>query len=134
MAADNINLRPVYLYLPANVPTNLELLGDTVELGPNFQGGAVTDLSIGWDADPAFETSCTITETLTDDQIAAVAANVVVVSQRPCLLMKPRVFLRGKVSVDSGGIFNVINPGGNMYDDIRLRSRGDRGARRDHEL
>ena len=39
-----------YLYLPANVPTNLELLGDTVELGPNFQGGAITNLSLVWDA------------------------------------------------------------------------------------
>jgi hypothetical protein len=29
-------------------------------------------------------------------------------------------FLAGTVTVDSGGIFNVINPGGNMYDDIRL--------------
>jgi len=35
-----------YLYLPTNVPPNLELMGDTLQLGPSFQGGAITNLTL----------------------------------------------------------------------------------------
>ena len=35
-----------YLYLPANVPPNLELMGDTLQLGPGFQGGTITNLTL----------------------------------------------------------------------------------------
>ena len=35
-----------YLYLPANVPPNLELVGDTLQLGPGFQGGSITNLML----------------------------------------------------------------------------------------
>jgi hypothetical protein len=34
-----------YLYLSSNVPTNLQLMCDTVTLGPNFQGGTITNLT-----------------------------------------------------------------------------------------
>ncbi len=33
-----------YLYLSSNVPTNLQLMCDTVTLGPDFQGGTITNL------------------------------------------------------------------------------------------
>jgi hypothetical protein len=37
-----------YLYLPTNVIPGLQLLGGTLELGANFQGGAITNLILGW--------------------------------------------------------------------------------------
>jgi hypothetical protein len=36
-----------YLYLPSNVPANLSMQGGQLELGSNFQGGAITNLTIG---------------------------------------------------------------------------------------
>ena len=104
-----------YLYLPANVPTNLELLGDTVELGPNFQGGAITNLSL---VGMQLLNALPITGTLTTTN-SGIATNVVVAGGG-VFSYEGTGFLAGKVTVDSGGIFNVINPGGNMYDDIRL--------------
>jgi hypothetical protein len=104
-----------YLYLPANVPTNLELLGDTVELGPNFQGGAITNLSL---VGMQLLNALPITGTLTTTN-SGIATNVVVAGGG-VFAYEGTGFLAGTVTVDSGGIFNVINPGGNMYDDIRL--------------
>jgi len=112
-----------YLYLPANVPTNLELLCDTVELGPNFQGGAITNLTLvgavnyGIDSIELLNT-LPVTGTLTVTN-CEIATNVVVTGGG-VFAYEGTGFLAGTVTVDSGGIFNVINPGGNMYDDIRL--------------
>ena len=104
-----------YLYLPANVPTNLELLGDTVELGSNFQGGAITNLSV---AGMQMLNALPVTGTLTATN-CGIATNVVVAGGG-VFSYEGTGFLAGTVTVESGGIFNVINPGGNMYDDIRL--------------
>ncbi len=104
-----------YLYLPANVPTNLELLGDTVELGSNFQGGAITNLSV---AGMQMLNGLPVTGTLTATN-SGIATNVVVAGGG-VFSYEGTGFLAGTVTVESGGIFNVINPGGNMYDDIRL--------------
>jgi hypothetical protein len=112
-----------YLYLPANVPTNLELLCDTVELGPNFQGGAITNLTLvgavnyGIDSIELLNT-LPVTGTLTVTN-CEIATNVVVTGGG-VFAYEGTGFLAGTVTVDSGGIFNVINPEGNMYDDIRL--------------
>ncbi len=104
-----------YLYLPANVPTNLELLGHTVELGSNFQGGAITNLSV---AGMQMLNGLPVTGTLTATN-SGIATNVVVAGGG-VFSYEGTGFLAGTVTVESGGIFNVINPGGNMYDDIRL--------------
>ena len=35
-----------YLYASSNLPPNLALIGDTLQLGPGFQGGAITNLTL----------------------------------------------------------------------------------------
>jgi hypothetical protein len=106
-----------YLYLPANVPTNLELLGDTVELGPNFQGGAITNLSLyGMGLINALPITGKFTATNSDIGTNLVVANGGVFSYEGV------GSLRGTVAVGSGGVFNVIGSVGNFnfYDYILL--------------
>lgn len=54
------------LYLPANVPPHLSLLDGVLKLGPNFQGGAITNLTFGgFLLTNSLATSFPITGTLT---------------------------------------------------------------------
>ena len=104
-----------YLYLPVNVPTNLELLGDTVELGPNFQGGAITNLSLyGMGLINALPITGTFTATNSNIGTNLVVANGGVFSYEGV------GFLEGAVAVGSGGVFNIISSVGNFYVDILL--------------
>ena len=104
-----------YLYLPANVPTNLELMGDTLHLGPGFQGGAITNLTLDG---MQLLNALPITGTLTTTN-SGIATNVVVAGGG-VFSYEGTGFLAGTVTVESGGIFNVISSVGNMYADIRL--------------
>jgi len=98
-----------YLYLPSNVPANLELLGDTVELGPNFQGGAITNLSLyGMGLINALPITGTFTATNSNIATNLVVANGGVFSYEGVGL------LNGTVAVGSGGVFNVIGSVGNF--------------------
>jgi fibronectin-binding autotransporter adhesin len=104
-----------YLYLPSNVPTNLELLGDTVELGANFQGGAITNLSLyGMGLINALPITGTFTATNSNIGTNLVVANGGVFSYEGAGL------INGTVAVESGGVFNVISSVGNSYVDILL--------------
>jgi hypothetical protein len=54
------------LYLPANVPPHLSLVGGILKLGPDFQGGAITNLTFaGFLLTNSLSTSFPITGTLT---------------------------------------------------------------------
>jgi hypothetical protein len=104
-----------YLYLPANVPTNLALVGDTLELGPGFQGGAITNLTLeGMQLLNALPVTGMFTATNTGIATNLVVANGGVFSYEGAGL------LNGTVTVDSGGVFNVISPTGNFYVDVLL--------------
>jgi hypothetical protein len=93
-----------YLYLSANVPTNLELLGDTVELGPNSQGGAITNLTLyGMGLINALPTTGKFTATNSNIGTNLLVANGGVFSDEGAGLIS------GTVVVDSGGVFNLIN-------------------------
>ena len=106
-----------YLYLPSNVPANLELLGDTVELGPNFQGGAITNLSLyGMGLINALPITGTFTATNSEIATNLVVANGGLFSYEGVGL------INGTVAVGSGGVFNVIGSVGtfNYYSYILL--------------
>jgi fibronectin-binding autotransporter adhesin len=93
-----------YLYLPANVPTNLELVGDTLQLGPDFQGGAITNLTLdGMQLLNALPITGTFTANNSEIATNLVVANGGVFSYEGAGL------INGTVAVGSGGVFNVIN-------------------------
>ena len=108
-----------YLYLTASVPTNLELIGDTLELGPDFQGGAITNLSLsGMELLNVLPIKGTFTATNTE-----IGTNLVV-ADGGVFSYEGEGLINGTVTVESGGVFNVISSVGNIYVDILL----DRGV------
>ncbi len=93
-----------YLYLPANVLTNLTLMGDTLELGPGFQGGAITNLTLeGIELLNPLPVTGTLTATNSD-----ITTNITVASGG-VFAYEGEGFLTGPVTVAGGGVFNVIN-------------------------
>ena len=99
-----------YLYLPTDAPPpNLELLGDTLQLGPDFQGGAITNLTLdGMRLLNALPITGTFTATNSNIATNLVVANGGVFSYEGLGL------LNGTVAVGSGGVFNVIGSVGNF--------------------
>jgi hypothetical protein len=90
-----------YLYLPSNVPTNLVLMGDTLQLGPGFQGGAITNLTLeGIQLLNALPVTGTLTATNSE-----IATNLVVANGGVFNLNG--IFVKGTTTIAHGGTINV---------------------------
>src|SRR5665213_138037 len=97
-----------YLYLPANLPTNLELLGDTVELGPNFQGGAITNLTLlGMELLNTLPVTGTLTVTNLQIDTNLLITSSGVFSVSDSIQYGPSI---NAVAVSHGGTMNVTGP------------------------
>ena len=91
-----------YLYLPANVPPpNLALMGDTLQLGPGFQGGAITNLTL---EGIQLLNALPVTGMLTASN-CEIATNLVVANGGVFNLNN--VFVKGSTTVTHGGTINV---------------------------
>jgi fibronectin-binding autotransporter adhesin len=92
-----------YLYLPTNVPPNLELVGDTLQLGPGFQGGAITNLSLeGMELLNALPVTGTLTAT------NSVISTNLTVANGGVLNATGSAFFQG-LAVAGGGVGNFTN-------------------------
>lgn len=94
-----------YLYLPANVPPNLELMGDTLQLGPGFQGGTITNLTLGG---IQLLNALPITGSLAATN-SAISTNLIV-ANGGVLSATGSAFLGGAITIAHAGTMNVDGP------------------------
>ncbi len=109
-----------YLYLPTNVVPGLGLSGGALQLGPGFQGGAITNLTTGG---ITFTNTLPVTGKFTATNSgfsSAVLAGNFTVANGGVLLVRGLVFYGG-VTVASGGSMNVD---GSLYLYVPLTNAG----------
>ena len=93
-----------YLYLPMNVIPGLGLRGGALQLGPSFQGGAITNLTL---TGIALTNTLPIAGSLTGTDGTGLAGNFVVASGG--VVYANGIALYGKVTVASGGRLDVAD-------------------------
>ena len=94
-----------YLLLPTDVVPNLALLGGTLALGPSFQGGAITNLSLG---SMVLTNTLPVTGTFTVTN-SPLYGNFTVASGGK---FNCAATLNGSVAIASGGLMSVTNRAG----------------------
>ena len=104
-AGGQYQLTSSYIFLPTNVPANLTLFGTVLELGPAFQGGAITNLTFG---------AMTLTNTLpvkgtfTATNQSTLYGNFMVANGG---VFNDGATVNGALTVANGGLMTVIGSG-----------------------
>src|ERR1019366_2332642 len=98
-------LTSAYIFLPTNVPPNLTLFGTVLELGPGFQGGAITNLSF---SGMTLTNTLPVKGTFTATNQSTLYGNVAVANGG---VFNDGATVNGAVTVANGGLMTVLGSG-----------------------